>query len=58
MRHHHATFEVVDEGQRCSLEWVVDVAPDDAAPLLAAMMDAGAAAIRATLSSRSEPAVA
>jgi carbon monoxide dehydrogenase subunit G len=58
MRHHHATFQVVDEGDGSRLDWVVDVAPDEAAPLIAGMMDVGAAAMRATLSPTSEPAVA
>jgi carbon monoxide dehydrogenase subunit G len=58
MRHHHATFEVVDEGDGSRLDWVVDVAPDEAAPLIAGMMDLGAEAMRTTLSSISEPAAA
>jgi hypothetical protein len=50
LRHHHATFEVVEVGQGSRLEWVVDVAPDEAASLLAGMMDLGAKAMQATLS--------
>jgi carbon monoxide dehydrogenase subunit G len=56
LRHHHATFEVVDEGDGCRLDWVVDVAPDDAAPALAGMMDRGCEAMRSTLSSPAEVA--
>ena len=50
MQHHHATFEVVDAGDGCRLEWVVDVSPDSAAPALEAMVDLGCAAMEQTLS--------
>ena len=49
LRHHHATFEVVDEGERCSLEWVVDLSPDTAAPAVEAMVDLGCTAMQRTL---------
>ena len=51
LRHHHATMQVVDAGDGCRLEWVVDLAPDSAAPAITAMVDLGAAAMRRTLSS-------
>jgi hypothetical protein len=52
MRHHHATFEVLDEhdGAGCRLEWVVDLSPDTAAPTIEAMVDLGCAAMQQTLS--------
>ena len=51
LRHHHATFEVVEGDDGCRLDWVADVAPDEAAPLIEGMMTVGAEAMRATLSS-------
>ena len=50
MRHHHATFEVVDDGSGSRLEWVVDLSPDAAAPAMEAMVDLGCAAMQRTLS--------
>ena len=50
MRHHHATFEVVDEpGDACRVDWVVDLSPDSAAPFMEAMVDRGCAAMAETL---------
>jgi hypothetical protein len=53
LRHHHATFQVVADttDDTCHLEWVVDLAPDEAAPMITVMVDLGAAAMQRTLSS-------
>ena len=50
MRHHHGTFQVVETGAGCELEWVADLSPDSAAPTIEAMMDLGCAAMARTLS--------
>jgi hypothetical protein len=55
LRHHHASFEVVGDGERCSLEWVVDLSPDTAAPAVEAMVDLGCAAMQRTLSGTRVP---
>jgi hypothetical protein len=51
MRHHHGTFQVVEDGDGSRLEWVVDLSPDSAAPTIESMMDLGCAAMQRTLSS-------
>ncbi|HJR25683.1 MAG TPA: SRPBCC family protein [Acidimicrobiales bacterium] len=56
LRHHHATFQVVGEGDTCSLEWVADVSPDTAAAAVEAMVDLGCAAMQRTLSGTRVPA--
>ena len=49
LRHHHASMEVVAEGDRRSrLLWIADVAPDAAAPAVTEFMRLGADAIRRT----------
>ncbi len=45
--HHHATFQVVDAGGRTRLVWTADLLPHEMAPAVDAMMEQGAAAIRA-----------
>jgi carbon monoxide dehydrogenase subunit G len=47
--HHHASAEVVAEGDGSRIVWITDVLPDTLAPAIEAMMDAGAAAMRRTL---------
>jgi hypothetical protein len=50
MRHHHASMEVVADGDACSrLLWIADVVPDDAAPTVEQLMQTGALAIQSTL---------
>lgn len=53
MAHHHATMDVVEDGggRGCTLVWVVDVAPPEAAGPLGQMMDAGELAMLETLRS-------
>ena len=50
--HHQASVEVVDGGddtEGCRLVWITDALPDEVAPIVDALMDAGAAAIARTL---------
>jgi hypothetical protein len=50
LEHHHATFEVFDAGNgRCRLVWIADVLPHEAAKLVGAMMEQGAAVMRSTV---------
>jgi Polyketide cyclase / dehydrase and lipid transport len=54
--HHHASFEVFADGDRCSrLVWIADFLPDDLAGLVGGMMEQGAAAIKGTLESTVPP---
>ena len=50
--HHQASVEVVDgtDGEGCRLVWITDALPDEVAPIVDGLMDAGAAAIARTLS--------
>jgi carbon monoxide dehydrogenase subunit G len=47
--HYNASVQVFPDGDGTRLEWVVDVLPDGLRDLLGRAMDAGAAAMRATL---------
>ncbi|HZM29454.1 MAG TPA: SRPBCC family protein [Acidimicrobiales bacterium] len=50
--HHQASVEVVDGGDGtggCRLVWITDALPDEVAPIVDGLMDAGAAAIARTL---------
>jgi Polyketide cyclase / dehydrase and lipid transport len=50
--HHQASVEVVDGesgGEGCRLVWLTDALPDEVAPIVDGLMDAGAAAIARTL---------
>ena len=49
-QHHHATNEIVDEGDgRCRFVWIADLLPDDLAPMVAGMMEQGADVLKATM---------
>lgn len=48
--HHHATAEVLPEGDGSRFVWITDLLPDSMAPAIAQMMDAGAAAMQRHLS--------
>ena len=51
-RHHHASFQVLPDGNRRSrLVWITDLLPNDLAPLVEGMVDQGCAAIKQTLES-------
>jgi Polyketide cyclase / dehydrase and lipid transport len=48
--HHHASFEVVADGEsRSRVIWVADLLPDELADLVDGLMEQGSAAIKATL---------
>jgi hypothetical protein len=50
--HHQASVEVVDVpngDEGCRLVWITDALPDEVAPIVDGLMDAGAAAIARTL---------
>ena len=50
LEHHHASFQVFDAGNgRCRLVWRADVLPHEAAKLVGAMMEEGAAVMQKTL---------
>jgi Polyketide cyclase / dehydrase and lipid transport len=50
MRHHHASIQVVPEGDdRCRIVWIADLTPDDAASAVEGLMRAGCIAMRDTL---------
>lgn len=58
LTHHNGAAQVLPDGpQRCRFVWIADLLPHAAAPAIAAMMDAGLAAIKATLE-RTERATA
>lgn len=51
--HHHASFQVLPEGEaRCRLVWITDLLPDAAAAPIRAMVEQGAAAIQRALKPR------
>ena len=48
--HHHASFEVVTDGEsRSRVIWVADLLPDELTGLVDGLMEQGSAAIKATL---------
>ncbi|WP_116998261.1 SRPBCC family protein [Desertimonas flava] len=47
--HHNAAAQVVEQGERTVFVWTTDLLPDDLADAVAGLMDAGLAAIKATL---------
>jgi carbon monoxide dehydrogenase subunit G len=47
--HHHATVEVLPDGDGSRIVWTTDVAPDEVGPAVRGMVEAGAQAIAATL---------
>lgn len=49
LTHHQASVEVVPRDGGSTLRWITDVLPDAAAEPIGLMMDAGSAAIQATL---------
>jgi hypothetical protein len=57
LRHHNASLQVYEAGPgRCRVVWIADVLPHEAAEVVGAMMDEGAAAMRKTLESHSQAA--
>jgi carbon monoxide dehydrogenase subunit G len=49
MTHHNASAQVFGDGEGTRFVWIADLLPDDAAPAVAQMMDAGLTAIKRTL---------
>ncbi len=50
LRHHHASMEVLADGEgRSRLVWVADLIPDEAEPAVRTFMEAGATAMQRTL---------
>ena len=48
--HHHASFQVFDEGgSRSRVVWIADLLPDELAPVVDGMMEQGCAAMARTL---------
>jgi uncharacterized protein YndB with AHSA1/START domain len=57
LTHHNASFQVLDDGPGgCTVVWIADVLPHEAAKVVGAMMEAGAAVMRKTLESHSQAA--
>jgi hypothetical protein len=54
--HHHAAAQIVEDPDGVRFVWTTDVLPDDLAPTIAGLMDAGIAAIKLTLERRDEVA--
>jgi hypothetical protein len=53
--HHHASMQVVADGEeRSRIVWISDLLPADRAPVVAALVEEGAAAMQRTLD-RSAP---
>jgi carbon monoxide dehydrogenase subunit G len=51
--HHHATMQVFDAGdRRARVVWITDVVPDEVAGPVRALVEQGAAAMKATLEGR------
>ena len=54
LSHHNASFQVLDDGPaRCRVIWIADVLPDEAAKVVGAMMEEGAAVMKRTLEAAS-----
>jgi carbon monoxide dehydrogenase subunit G len=51
MTHHNASAQVWDDGGATRFVWIADLLPNELAPGIAAMIESGLAAIRATLES-------
>ncbi|HET7669502.1 MAG TPA: SRPBCC family protein [Burkholderiales bacterium] len=57
LQHHNASFEVHEDGPgRCRVVWRADVLPHEAAAVVGAMMEQGAAAVSKTLGGHSQAA--
>jgi hypothetical protein len=54
MTHHNASAQVFPEdgGERCRFVWIADLLPNEAARVVAPMMEEGLAVVRATLERR------
>ena len=53
LTHHNASAQVFADGEHtCRLVWTADILPHEAAPVIRAMIDQGAAAMQRTLAER------
>ena len=53
LAHHHASWQVWEDGEGGSrVAWITDLLPDEMAPAIAAMIDAGGADLRRALEGR------
>jgi Polyketide cyclase / dehydrase and lipid transport len=50
--HHNAAAQIIEDADGTRFVWTTDVLPDGLAPTIAALMDAGIAAIKSTLEHR------
>ncbi len=50
--HHNAAAQVIADADGTRFVWITDVLPDELAPTIAGLMDAGIAAIKSTLEHR------
>ena len=50
--HHNAAAQIIEDAAGTRFVWTTDVLPDDLAPTIAGLMDAGIAAIKLTLERR------
>jgi len=49
LEHYHASSQVISKGDRAAVVWIADFLPHDAKPAVAAMIDAGGAAMQKAL---------
>jgi hypothetical protein len=56
--HHHATFEVLPEGNGSRVVWIADLLPNELKPVIEQMMDHGMMAMKATLEGRRQDSAA
>ena len=54
LTHHHASFQVFEEGSVTRLVWIADLLPNEMAPVIGGMMEQGAAAIERGFAARGE----
>ena len=52
LSHYNGAAQIIDDAGGTRFVWTTDVLPDDLAPTIAALMDAGIAAIKSTLERR------
>jgi|EndMetStandDraft_8_1072994.scaffolds.fasta_scaffold126238_2 hypothetical protein len=52
LAHHNGAAQIIEDAEGTRFVWTTDVLPDDLAPTLAGLMDAGITAIRSTLERR------
>jgi hypothetical protein len=53
LTHHHASFQVFEDGSRTRLVWIADLLPNEMAPVIGSMMEQGVAAIERAFAAQS-----